>query len=425
MLYWFKLGFISFGGPAGQISMMHHELVEKRKWIAEDNFMHALNFTMLLPGPEAQQLATYLGWLMHGKLGGFIAGIFFILPSLLILIALSWVYVAYNELNWVNGFFYGVKPAVVAIVFFAAVKIGKKALKHPVSWMLALISFASISLLKIPFPYIIISAAAFGFLINKYKPTVYKSSHAQEKNTKYPNEKTLEIERQENGISNYKNLLSVLSAGIAIWLLAFYLVPLTFSNASIFKDMSLFFTKAALVTFGGAYAVLPYVYQNAVDGFQWLSAGQMIDGLALGESTPGPLIMVVTFVGFVAGWSADLAGIPSYMSAVACALVATFFTFLPSFIFIFIGAPFVEITHNNPKFKIPLMTVTSAVIGVIASLGVFFSSNVFWPNGFDSQPDRYSILLGALVALVLSKKDMPILPVIFVSGITGIIMTIF
>ena len=313
ILYWLKLGFISFGGPAGQISMMYDEVVEKKKWISEKSFLHALNYTMILPGPEAQQLATYIGWLMHGRIGGLVAGTLFILPSFFILSILTYIYINYSNNIWAEGLLYGIKAAVIAIIFSATYKIAKKVLKKTYYWLTAILAFISINILDINLPIIIIVAGLIGL-----------SFHFIQSNDKY--EKKL-----QKTISNtiLKNSLITFSKSLFIWTIAFLLI--IFTNESILIKLSLFFSQAALVTFGGAYALLPYVFQNIIESHGWLTSQQMMDGLALGESTPGPLIMIVTYVGFIVGWYNDIFNFSSpLLCALLCASVATFFTFLPS-----------------------------------------------------------------------------------------------
>ena len=352
--YWLKLGFVSFGGPAGQIAMMHAELVEKRRWISENRFLHALNYCMVLPGPEAQQLATYIGWLMHRTWGGIIAGGLFVLPSLFILITLSYVYMAYGKVPAVAGFLYGIKPAVTAIVLHAAWRIGSRSLRNAWLWAISVAAFVAIFAFRLPFPVI------------------------------------------------------VLGAGVIGW-------------AGTLTAMGWFFTKAALLTFGGAYAVLPYVFQGAVEQHQWLTATQMIDGLALGETTPGPLIMIVAFVGFAGGWSKALFGPDALLLAGAtAAVVVTFFTFLPSFLFILAGGPLVESTHGNLRFTAPLTAISAAVVGVILNLALFFAYHVFWPHGFAGGTEWFALILGLAAMVALFRYKVGMIPLIAACGGLGL-----
>ena len=380
--YWLKLGFISFGGPAGQISMMHQELVEKRRWISEQRFLHALNYTMVLPGPEAQQLATYIGWLMHGVPGGIAAGILFVLPSLFILCALSWIYLAFGDVPAVAGVLYGIKPAVTAIVVFAAWRIGSRALTNNLLRVLAALAFVAIAVLNVPFPYIVLLAGLVGYVGSRYRPELFVASgHAADSGKSFgPALIDDDSAIPEHARFSWRRLFAFAAVGSGIWVGVMLLLVNSYGWQGTLTQMGWFFSKAALVTFGGAYAVLPYVYQGGVDAYGWLTAAQMIDGLALGETTPGPLIMVVAFVGFVGGWSKEIFGPDSLLLAgVAGAGVATLFTFLPSFLFIFIGGPVVEATRGNLKFTAPLTGITAAVVGVILSLAVFFAWHVLWP----------------------------------------------
>ncbi len=401
--YWLKLGFISFGGPAGQIAIMHHDLVENKRWISEKRFLHALNYCMVLPGPEAQQLATYIGWLMHRTWGGVIAGGLFVLPSLLILMLLSYVYMRFGDLPSVAGVLYGIKPAVVAIVLFAAYRIGSRALKNRALWAIAAVSFIAITVFKVPFPLIVLTAAIVGFLVNRYQPALFESNSGHQATQTNYGKAIIDDDTPTPGHAkfNLKTFIKFIAVGVGIWLAAMLLLVLCYGWDATFTQMGWFFTKAALLTFGGAYAVLPYVYQGAVVHYSWLTPAQMMDGLALGETTPGPLIMVVAFVGFVGGWTHNIVQDP-LLSAMMAACIVTFFTFLPSFIFIFVGAPFIESTQNNLKFTAPLTAITAAVVGVIASLAVFFAMHIFWPSGMTFNEIFADIDWIALVATLVA-----------------------
>ena len=409
ILYWLKLGFISFGGPAGQISMMYDEVVEKKKWISEKSFLHALNYTMILPGPEAQQLATYIGWLMHGRVGGLVAGTLFILPSFFILSILTYIYINYSNNIWAEGLLYGIKAAVIAIIFSATYKIAKKVLKKTYYWLTAIFAFISINILDINLPIIIIVAGLIGL-----------SFHFIQSNDKY--EKKL-----QKSISStiLKNSLITFSKSLFIWTIAFLLI--IFTNESILIKLSLFFSQAALVTFGGAYALLPYVFQNIIESHGWLTSQQMMDGLALGESTPGPLIMIVTYVGFIVGWYNDIFNFSTpLLGALLCASVATFFTFLPSFAFIFIGAPIIELSKKNKALEIPLNFITSAVVGLIANLGYMLAYNSLWTDNNKTENfDIHLFILIALSLLALIKAKVGVLPLLLTLGLTGIMMKIY
>jgi chromate transporter len=420
--FWLKLGFISFGGPAGQIAVMHQELVERRRWISEGRFLHALNYCMLLPGPEAQQLATYIGWLMHRTWGGIVAGGLFVLPAFVILTGLSWAYVANAESPAVAAVFYGIKPVVVAIVAFAAWRIGSKVLRN---WMLAAIAaaaFVSLALLKIPFPLVIMAAGVVGWIGGRVRPALFAStnSHVLKGGDHAPSLIDDDTPVPEHARYSRKRLILIVVIVVIAWLLTIAIFAALQGIRGTATEMGWFFSKAAFLTIGGAYAVLPYVYQGAVEQYRWLTPGQMIDGLALGETTPGPLIMVVTFVGFVGAW-AHTNGLSPLASALLGASAATYFTFLPSFLFIFAGAPLVEATRGNLKFTAPLTAITAAVVGVIANLALFFAYHVFWPQGLDAGFDWISLLMAvtAFVALVWFKTG-PI-SIVVAGAIAGVL----
>lgn len=428
-LYWLKLGFISFGGPAGQISMMHQELVEKKKWISENRFLHALNYCMILPGPEAQQLATYIGWLMHGTIGGIIAGGLFVLPSFFILCLLTYLYLAFGEITVVQGILYGIKPAVTAIVLFAAYRIGSRALKNKVLWLIATLAFIAIIGLKVPFPLIILGAGIIG-VIGSYKyPDTFKTGGGHKKSEKETHAPAIIDDTTpipEHAKFKKSKFLLLLVAGLCIWAIVYFSLVYCYGWGGVLPQMAIFFSKAALLTFGGAYAVLPYVYQGGVESFQWLTAQQMIDGLALGETTPGPLIMVVAYVGFVGGWTTKIFPEHLILSGFVASTVVTFFTFLPSFLFILIGGPLVEATRNEIKFTAPLTAITSAVVGVILNLACFFAYHVFFPNGFDqgwlSQIEWPAIIICIASVIALVRFKIGIATVIGVTAIIGIVL---
>lgn len=422
--YWLKLGFISFGGPAGQISIMHHDLVEKKRWISEKRFLHALNYCMVLPGPEAQQLATYIGWLMHRTWGGIIAGVLFVLPSFFILTGLAWVYMAYGAVPAVAGALYGIKPAVVAIVLFAAYRIGSRALKNNVLWSVAALAFIAIFALKLPFPLIVLAAGLIGHFGGRIAPQYFKVGGGHGAADKSFGSALIDDDTPtpEHALFSWKKMARIVIIGFAIWLIVMAGLVIQYGWDAAFTQMGWFFTKAALLTFGGAYAVLPYVYQGAVEHYHWLTPTQMIDGLALGETTPGPLIMVVTFVGFVGGWVTQVFGPDAiFASAFIASSIVTFFTFLPSFIFIFMGGPFIETTHGNLKFTAPLSAITAAVVGVILNLALFFAYHVFWPSGLTSSIDWFSIVLTAIATVAVFRFKVNVIPVILTSGILGML----
>lgn len=424
-LFWLKLGFISFGGPAGQISIMHAELVERRRWISEKRFLHALNYCMLLPGPEAQQLATYIGWLMHRTWGGIVAGALFVLPSLLILIALSWLYIAFGNVPLVAGLFYGIKPAVTAIVLQAAHRIGGRALKNNVLWAIAGASFVAIFALNVPFPAIVAAAALTGYVGGRIAPDKFKAGGGHGKADKSFGPALIDDDTPTPAHAHFRwsRLISIAAIGVVLWAVPMGLLTVGFGWDHTLTQMGWFFTKAALLTFGGAYAVLPYVYQGAVGHYGWLTPTQMIDGLALGETTPGPLIMVVAFVGFVGGYVKTVFGSDSlFLAGAVAATLVTWFTFLPSFLFILAGGPLVEATHNDLKFTAPLTAITTAVVGVILNLALFFGYHVLWPLGLAGHFDWVSALiaLGAAVALFRYKRN--VIHVIGVCALLGLLL---
>ncbi len=434
--FWFRLGCISFGGPAGQIAIMHRELVEQRRWISEKRFLHALNFCMVLPGPEAQQLATYLGWLMHRTWGGVVAGALFVLPSLVLLIVLSWVYVAFGSLPWVAGIFYGIKPAVAALVLQAVHRIGSRTLKKPavapVLWAVAASSFIAIAVLNVPFPMVVVLAAITGWWGQKRWPAQFAgaSKHGANAGGIHHTAAWIDDDTPTPAHAQFsrERLLRLLAVGALLWLLPMAALVVWQGWDSTLAQMGWFFTKAALLTFGGAYAVLPYVFQGAVEHFAWLNPAQMMDGLALGETTPGPLIMVVTFVGFVGGWTTRVLGADHLVwGAVLAALVVTWFTFLPSFIFILAGGPWVESTHGNLQLTAPLTAITAAVVGVIASLALFFLVHIAWHpavSGGAVRLDGVSLGLALAAAVALIRYQRGVVPVIFACGAVGLALSL-
>ena len=423
--FWFKLGFISFGGPAGQIAIMHQALVVERRWISDKRFLHALNYCMLLPGPEAQQLATYLGWLMHKTLGGVLAGTLFVLPSLLLLIGLSWVYVSFGDMPLLAALFFGIKPAVIAVVLQAVHRIGSRTLRNRYMWALAALSFIAIFAAQLPFPLIVLGAAICGALLGKFVPHSVQTGGAHPGATTTGHRPAIIDDHTTSPAhTRFKlsRLLLVLGAGAVLWLLPMWALWLAFGDDNTLLRMGWFFSKAALMTFGGAYAVLPYVYQGAVETFQWLTPQQMIDGLALGESTPGPLIMVVAFVGYLGAYAQPvLTGLSAYGSAALGAAVATWFTFLPSFVFILGGGPLVEHTQNQLRFTAPLTAITAAVVGVMLNLALFFAYHVLWPQGMDERFEWLSAALTLACAFALLRLKWSVLKVLGASAVGGLL----
>ena len=424
-LFWLKLGFISFGGPAGQIAIMHQELVEKRRWISERRFLHALNFCMVLPGPEAQQLATYIGWLMHRGWGGVMAGALFVLPSLFILIALSWLYVAYGETSLVAGLFYGIKPAITAIVAQATHRIGSRALKNGALWAVAVAAFVAIFALDAPFPAIVAGAALIGYLGGRLAPEKFSAGASQGQGGKSHGPALIDDDTPTPPHARFlwSKVLEIGFLGCVLWFFPMGFLISVYGWDHTLVQMGWFFTKAALLTFGGAYAVLPYVVQGAVGQYGWLTPTQMIDGLALGETTPGPLIMVVAFVGFVGGYVKTVLG-PThlFLGGAVAAMLVTWFTFLPSFIFILAGGPFIETTHNDLKFTAPLTAITAAVVGVILNLALFFGYHVLWPQGFAGHFDWPSALIALAAAVALFRFRMNVMHVIGACAVAGLVV---
>ena len=402
--FWLKLGFVSFGGPAGQIAIMHRELVEKRQWVSEERFLHALNFCMVLPGPEAQQLATYIGWLLHGTRGGVIAGALFVLPAALLLWALSWLYLAGGNVPWVAAIFYGLQPVVVAIVAAAGLRIGSTALKTPFLWTLAGLAFAAIFFLKISFVWIILSAAGLGWLGGRRGLLPSGASAVAD-------------EPQAPRIPKGQTLKTVLFCAF-LWAAPVVLAGLAFGWGSLFVQQGIFFGKAALITFGGAYAVLPYVAQQAVENYGWLSTNQMMSGLALAETTPGPLIMVLQFVGFAGAWQ-NPGTLPPLLAGTLAAGITTWVTFLPSFLFILAGAPHMERLRHVRALSFALSGITAAVAGVILNLAVWFGLHVFFPA--PGKPDYFVLAMSVVFFLGLWKGRWGVVPVVMAGGVAGLL----
>lgn len=399
-MFWLKLGFISFGGPAGQIAIMHAELVERRRWISEERFLHALNYCMLLPGPEAQQLATYAGWLFHGTRGGLVAGTLFVLPAAVIMWAMSWAYVVYGQLAWVGGMFSGLKIVVIAIVGAAAVRLGKRVLRSGAMAGVAVVAFVLIAIFKLPFPLLILAAAAFGWLSGRFGPTspaVVRTAPANP--------------------TMLARGLKIVSLGGVLWMLPLAGVGLWQGWRETLFQQGLFFSRTAVVSFGGAYSILAYVSQHYVDKFGTLTEHQLLDGLGLAETTPGPLIMVLQFVGFLGAWQ-DPGGWSPLCAATVGAALTTWVTFVPSFIWIFLGAPYVERLRHHAALSGALSAITAAVVGVIVHLAFHLGSHVFWttPNGFDF----VGVPLAILAFVGLTRWKWGAIPVILAGILFGI-----
>jgi chromate transporter len=410
-LFWLKLGWISFGGPAGQIAIMHLELVDRRRWISNERFLHALNYCMLLPGPEAQQLAIYIGWLLHRTWGGIAAGVLFVLPSMFILFALSYVYIVFGTLPWVAAIFDGLKAAVLAIVLAAVIKIGRKSLKNNLLIAIAALSFLVTYFLKFPFPALILSVGVIGVIGSQFFPSLFLVDNRPKGATSLADH----TGKQSRDSSLSRNIILFAVFG-SLWAIPFltlyFLLP-----GSIFAKEAFFFTKAAFLTFGGAYSLLGYIAQAGVEQYDWLTSLQMMDGLGLAETTPGPLIMVVQFVGFLAGWNHS-APLGQVLAAATGSLVATYFTFLPSFMFIFVGAPYIERLIGNAKMSAALATITPAVVGVVLNLGVWFGTHILFPTeGFA----WFSAVLALTAFYLMQFYKVGVVKIIAGSGTIGLV----
>ena len=410
--FWLKLGFISFGGPTGQIAIMHTELVDRKKWIGEERFLHALNYCMLLPGPEATQLATYCGWLLHGIWGGIVAGALFVLPSAFLLWGLSYVYAAHGAVPWVAAIFHGLKPAVTAIVAVAVIRIGRRALKDAVMWALAGAAFLAIFFFRVPFPAIIVSAAVIGLA----------SFRTRREGAGFPPEEARD--RGEGGAvalrPTWRRAARVLLVSLTLWWAPVIVAGWWQGWDGVLVREGVFFSKAAMVTFGGAYAVLPYVGQQAVEHHGWLTASQMLDGLGLAETTPGPLIMVVQFVGFLGGWNQPGMLSPLAMGTLGAA-ITTWTTFVPCFLWIFLGAPHLEQLRGNLRLGRALTAVTASVVGVVLNLAVWFGLHVFFPRSrILTEVDWFAVVVAGVACLAMQRFKVGVVTVVLVSGLVGL-----
>lgn len=415
--FWLKLGFISFGGPAGQIAIMQSELVEKKKWISQSRFLHALNFCMLLPGPEAQQLTIYIGWLLHKIRGGIVAGALFVIPSILILWTLSYIYAAFGNLPWIAAIFYGLKPAVTAIVLVAVIRIGRKALKNEVMWALAALAFVAIYFLKVPFPAIVLGAGIIGFVGGLFWKSKFETRATDETDQRLSVIGD-EEESPPHTRPSFARAIRVSIICLILWLAPTIIVGMARGwDSTLFKE-GLFFSKAAVVTFGGAYAVLPYVAQQALFHYGWLEPGQMLDGLGLAETTPGPLIMVLQFVGFMGAWQHP-EGLSPLLAASLGSLLTTWTTFVPCFLWIFVGGPHIEQLRGNQRLTSALSTITAAIVGVILNLAVWFALRVFFPSV--GVIDWFAIVLCVAAFMAMLRYKIDIIPVVLASGLLGLL----
>ncbi|HEU0071462.1 MAG TPA: chromate efflux transporter [Alphaproteobacteria bacterium] len=431
---WLKIGLLGFGGPAGQIALMHRLLVEEKRWIGEARFLHALNYCMLLPGPEAQQLATYVGWLLHRAAGGLVAGLLFVLPGALVLLGLSALYAGYHHIALVGALFYGIKAAVLAVVIEALLRIAKRALKN--GWMLAIAvaAFVAIFLLKIDFPLIVLAAALIGWAGSRLAPGIFLPSPAKAVAAAdvAALDRALEAGALDHVRPNAKRAAGTLALWLVIWFAPILALAAAFGWQDVFVQLGVFFSKMAVVTFGGAYAVLAYVAQEAVAGFGWLQPGEMLDGLGLAETTPGPLILVLEFVGFLAAYR-HAVGIDPMLAGLIGAGVTLWATFAPCFLWIFVGAPYVEALRGNKPLAGALGAITAAVVGVIANLALWFGLHVLFRDmtgqrflGLELQVPRLAsldiaaALLAAAALIATLRFKISMIPVLIGCALLGV-----
>ena len=418
--FWVRLGFINFGGPAGQIAIMHRELVEKRRWVSEGQYLRTLNFCMLLPGPEAQQVATYIGWRLHGTLGGIVAGSFFVIPSIFVLWLLSYLAAAHSDVPAITGLLYGVQPVVIAIVVEAVLRIGKRTLDHGILVVFAVLAFVALFFFSVPFPLVVVAAAVGGLLLSRAVPEAFRGGgHG------VGEEEGSALDRgPSSGRPSMLRNLRLLGTFIVLWAVPVGMVWIWRGGEDVLVREALFFTGAAFVTFGGAYAVLSYVSDVAVNGYGWLTADQMVQGLGLAESTPGPLIMVTQYVGFFGAWNNAGAFNPLLYGTLGAA-ITTYATFLPCFMFIFLLAPYIELLANDRRLRAILVGVTAAIVGVIANLAVFFASRVLFPDGFSlGGLDVFALVVAVISFVVLQSYRAPIYLMVPVGAVVGMVWTL-
>ncbi len=418
--FWVKLGFINFGGPAGQIAIMHRELVEKRRWVSEGQYLRTLNFCMLLPGPEAQQVATYIGWRLHGTLGGIVAGSFFVIPSIFVLLLLSYLAVAHSDVPAINGLLYGVQPVVIAIVVEAVLRIGKRTLNHAILVAFAVLAFVALYFLSIPFPLVVLAAAVGGLLLSRAVPDAFQGGgHGSSE------EEESAVDRAgSNGRPSVLRNLRLLGIFLILWAVPVGALYVWRGGEDVLVSEALFFTGAAFLTFGGAYSVLSYVADVAVNGYGWLTADQMVQGLGLAESTPGPLIMVTQYVGFIGAWN-DPGPYAPLLYGTLGALITTYVTFLPCFLFIFLLAPYIELLANDRRLRAILIGVTAAVVGVIANLAVFFATKVLFPDGVSlAGLDVFALVVAVISFAILQRFKVPIYLLVPVGALIGMVWTL-
>jgi chromate transporter len=420
--FWVKLGFINFGGPAGQIAIMHRELVDEKRWVSEGQYLRTLNFCMLLPGPEAQQVATYIGWRLHGTLGGVVAGSFFVIPSIFVLLVLSWLAVAHSDVPAIRGLLYGVQPVVIAIVVEAVMRIGRRALGHAALVGFAVAAFVALYFLSVPFPLVVVAAAVGGIVLQRFVPGAFRQGGGHGP----AEEEESAVDRASSGArpSALRNLRLV-GIFLVLWAVPVGTVWVWRGGEDVLVQEALFFTGAAFVTFGGAYAVLSYISNVAVNGYGWLTADQMVQGLGLAESTPGPLIMVTQYVGFLGAWKEAPDGLDPLLYGTLGALLTTYVTFLPCFLFIFLLAPYIELLAGNQKIRAALTGVTAAVVGVIANLAVFFASRVLFPDGVSPGGlDVFALAVAVASFVVLQRFRVPIYVMVPAGAVLGMAWTL-
>ena len=418
--FWVKLGFINFGGPAGQIAIMHRELVEKKRWVSEQQYLRTLNFCMLLPGPEAQQVATYIGWRLHGTLGGIVAGSFFVIPSIFVLLLLSYLAVAHSDVPAINGLLYGVQPVVIAIVVEAVLRIGKRTLNHSLLVGFAILAFIALYFLSVPFPLVVLAAAVGGLLLSRWVPGAFRGGgHSS------PEEAESALDRAgSNGRPSMLRNLRLLATFVVLWAVPVGALYFWRGSEDVLVKEALFFTGAAFLTFGGAYSVLSYVADVAVNGYGWLTADQMVQGLGLAESTPGPLIMVTQYVGFIGAWN-DPGPFSPLLYGTLGALITTYATFLPCFLFIFLLAPYIELLANDRRLRAILIGVTAAVVGVVANLAVYFTTHVLFPEGISvASLDVFALVVAVVSFVVLQRYKVPIYLMVPVGAVLGMAWTL-
>jgi chromate transporter len=418
--FWWKLGWISFGGTAAHIAIMHDDLVEKKRWISNESFLHALSHCVILPGPEAQQLAIYIGWKLHGKKGGLVAGTLFVLPSMFILFALSVIYVRFGNLPWISAMFNGLKPAVIALVILALYRVARRALHGILRWLVAGIAFASMFFFNVSIPWIMLGAIALGVALSSLRPQfLHQASEANKNEHQDGHFVSCDSLRQEHG-PVLKPLIKLTAIALLLWLMPFPFLYFFGDDFHFWKSLVLFFTKTAFVTIGGSYTVIPYVAQITVSKLHWLSKLQMMDGFALAETTPGPLIIVLAFVGFMAGYNHFHGSL--WMGTLGL-LATTFYTFLPCFLFVFAGAPLVERTEGNPVIKGVLGLITAVVIGAILDLILFLGKGVIFPSGIATvrSLDAISAAWVILSLVLLKRGKMNVVYLVLLSVIFGVV----